>query len=400
MTNAPTIELPPTAGQPPTGPPKHRRRRWTIWAAALSAFAVALSLSLYFVLRDNTAQPTAAGPSATPSPTASTPAAVPSNSASATASTVPSTAASPANPAPDGRIALDVLKNATLVIPPWPADNVPGPSGPIKFTNGVAEVPAGSDFPSIRHMTIDQVRYGDVDRDGAAETVAAIGLYVQGGSQQLVAFDRDASGRIVTLGSVLSTTGAVRSIDVNNFRVDSNGVITGQVGDYAACCGDRTPTQHQWRSYAWTGNAFRQVGGPTAFPVNPAVAETAIRTSDLVLGPATNGVRLGTLTVKVSYSYGAVPDHLSIGFTLTSDLRRDGTAWPPTRTWFQGFAVDVRTPAAGTSATYTFAFSQTPVSGTSPGGSITLFGSTRQGTQLSESNLFNNLASINVRTVG
>ena len=398
MTNSPTIELPPTAGPPPPGPPPTHRRRWWIgWVAGLTACAVVLSLGLYFALRDNTTTPTAAGPSATPTPTAGAPTASPG----ATASSAPGNALSgPAHPAPDGRIALDVLKNTTLVIPPWPTDNMPGPSGPIKFTDGTAEVPAGTDFPSIRHMTIDQVLYGDVDRDGAEETIAAIGLYVQGGSQQLVAFDRDASGRIITLGAVVATTAALRAINVDNLGIASNGVITAQVGDYAACCGDATPTQHQWRSYSWTGRAFQQVGGPTAFPVNPAVTETAISAGDLAFGPATNGVRRGTLTVTVSYLYGAVPDRLSIGFETTPDIRRDGTAWPPVRTWFQGFAVDVGAPRAGGSITYTFAFSRTPVGDTSSGVAVTLFGSTRQGTQLSESNPLNNRASVNISTAG
>ena len=393
MTNSPTIELPPAAGQPPPGPPpRHHRPRWIAWAAALTAFALVLSLTLYLVLHDSTAQPAAAGPSTSPAPTAGAPAVI---SPSATPGTSASSA--PAHPAPDGAIAADVLKNATLAIPPWPSDNMPGPSGRVTFTNGVAEVPAGLDFPSTRHMVIERVLYGDVDRDGAAETLAALGLYVQGGSQQLIAFDRDSAGRIITLGTVLSTTGPLRSFTTNTIRIETNGTITVQVGDYAGCCGDATPTLRQWRSYGWDGRTFRQVGGPSAFPVNPAVTETAISTGRLVLGPAINGTRHGTLTVTVSYLYGARPDHLSIGFE-PANLQPDGTAWRHARPWFRGFAVDVPAPGAVGSATYTFAFSQTGTSGTGTGLSVSLFGSDKQDHQLSDANPLNNTTSVTVRT--
>jgi hypothetical protein len=52
----------------------------------------------------------------------------------------------------------------------------------------------------------------------------------------------------------------------------------------------------QWRSYGWSGQGFGQVGGPSAFPVNPSVTETVLAAGELVLGPAIDGVRHGTLT--------------------------------------------------------------------------------------------------------
>ena len=396
MTNSPTVELPPTAGQPPPGPPaKHGRRWWIGWVAGLIALAVAISLSLYFALRGDAARPAAAGPSTSPSATTSAPAvnlpsAVPSATASGNASRPPSATAIAA---PDGRIAVDVLKNATLVIPPWPQGYLA--SGALKFTNGTYNDPSGDGAKSI---TIVRIIYGDVDRDGATETVAAItgGL---AGSEQLLAFDRNYAGQLVTRGVVVSTIDPIRQFDMTNFSIASAGVVSVRVADYAGCCGDQTKPLWQWRSYGWNGNGFGQVGGPTAFPVNPQVTETALSTSDLVLVRAADGTRHGALKVTVRYRYGALPDHLMIVFNFSADLQREG-AWPPVGVWYGSPAVDEPCPAAGASATYTFAFSEKPVSGITPQMGVQLLGVDKNGKYLSDADPFDNYVTVNLRMVG
>lgn len=295
-----------------------------------------------------------------------------------------------------------MLKNATLDVPTWPADNLPGLFGPVKFTNGELIVPASPTFDTPRRMGIEQIVYGDVDRDGAQETIAAIYVRVESTSKQLVAFDRDRAGRIVTLGSVVSTTGPVRVIDETNFRIQPNGVVNARVGDYEGCCGDETPVQWQWRSYAWDGQRFSQVGGPATFPVNPAVTETGVAADELVLGPAVDGVRHGTLTVAVSYLYGAVPDHLTIEFFLDppNNVKPDLAAWPATYPGKHGgLAVDVPTPAKGVGKSYTFAFSR---SAGDPDATFWLLvsGDNAKNKLLSESSMFNSAATVSVRSNG
>jgi hypothetical protein len=352
---------------------------------------VAVPPSLYFALHTDSSRPAATAPSTSPRPAATN-----TPGARRSGTTAPAT---PVNRAPDGRIAPAALKNMTLRIPAWPTDNLPGLSGDVKFSNGHVTIPPDPAYPTGRQMAIGRIAYADVDRDGAQETVAVIGTYLQSGSEQLVAFDRDSAGRVVTLGAVTATTGEVRAIDQSSFSISPNGEVRVRVADYAGCCGDPTPTQWQWRTYRWVDGRFYRVGEPVSFPNNPSVTETGATTGDLALGPAIDGVRHGTLTVTVAYLYGTVPDHLSIRF-YPADLQRDGTAWPPTYAVTNGYAVDVPTPAIGTTATYTFAFSQ---SANSTGKDLRLQvgGSNKQDTALlSESNPYNSFLNINIRTVG
>jgi hypothetical protein len=348
---------------------------------------LAIPISLFVLLRGGTRTPSNTGPSA----------AGPSTSTTATAPATPSAPA--AQPAPDGYISLDQLKNATLDIPAWPADNLTGPTGKVKFTNGEFTVPPDAAFPFERHLVIFGVAYGDVDRDGAQETLATIGCVVQGGSLQLVAFDRTASGAIVTLGQVVATRGEIREIDTDSVRVRTDGQITVKVGDFQRCCGDETPQQWQARTYGWTGHDFRQTGGPTAFPVNASVTETGLTASELVLGPAVSGIRHGTLTVTVTYLRGAKPANLVLDFSPPTGLQRDGTAWPTVHAgddaWFW---VDLPTPGTGTTVTYTFAFSR-PVTASGGDLGLHLTGANAKNVRLSESNPINNDATVTIRTV-
>jgi hypothetical protein len=189
---------PPPSGAPPgdlggdLGEPDHRRRRW-IWlvVAAAAVLALVVQLLTYAIVSGSDG-----GPAAAPSPAAPAP-------------TEPVPSPSPAPTAvPDGRIPLTVLSDATLHIPRWPSDAaLAGPSGWVKFTDGVSKPRPGTDIP-VR--LTGEPAYGDIDRDGAQETVITVLAGYEGGSWQVLALDRAASGRIVTLGRVVATTGQIK----------------------------------------------------------------------------------------------------------------------------------------------------------------------------------------------
>jgi len=214
MSEQSTQQFPAVPDQPPDG----RRRAWRIIAvAALSVLVLLLPVLIFLVLRsgrEETPAPGDAAPSAAgPSPAQSSP---------------------PLSRAPDGHISLETLKNSTVTMPPWPADNVQGPSGPLHFRDGVVHIPQ-TDPAGVRvpphgsEIILLGVTYGDVDRDGSAETIAEYACLVEGAGKQLVALDRSSAGRIVTLGQVVATTGEIRDIRDDSVRL-ADGVVTVRVG--------------------------------------------------------------------------------------------------------------------------------------------------------------------------
>jgi hypothetical protein len=389
----PPDELPPDAGPPEHGP----RRRWVriTLIAVLAILLVAAPLTLYLLLDEDSPDTGGAGgggvaPSQAPGVSAEPSGAV----------TSPGAPGAPGAPAPDGRIPREVLRNATIDVPRWPADNLTGVSGRVTFRNGEFLVPADSRFDFERHEIIGAVTYGDVDRDGAAETVVQISTFVQGGSTQLVALDRNRAGAIVTMGTVVATTGEIREIDANATRVTSAGVVEARLADFQRCCGDETPQIWQTRGYTWNGGRFRQTSGPATFPLNPRVTETDFTISDLVLGPDVDDVRRGTLTVTIRHDRGTRPHHYVVYLKLPAGLDRDGTAWPPVRsdgTWTT--IVDVPAPGAGATATYRFAFRRQAAL---TGGEVVadVRGANAAGATLSESNPWNGVRGVAVRNAG
>ncbi len=261
---------------------------------------------------------------------------------------------------PDGHIPPATLREATLDVPAWPADDVRGPSGPLRFHDGSVpighrEVPDGQP-PYGESVIILSVAYGDVDHDGADETIVVLGCLIEGGSKQIVVYDRDAAGHIVSLGRVVATTGPIRDIRDDSTRVDAAGVVTARVADYQRCCDDRTPQTWQTRGYALRGGRFEQVSGPTRMPLNQHVTETALSTGELVLGPESGGYRYGSVQVTVTHVRGAHPEKLKLSFYPPDGLERAGDEWPAVTTDPGSFSVTVAAPADGGSVTHTFAF--------------------------------------------
>lgn len=368
------------------------RRRWQIaLIAVLGILVLVLPIGVYLLVRGGGEQSAAPGGG---------PSASPSTSAPATTSPAPSRSGTP-----NGRISLETLGNSTLNIPSWPADNVRGPSGRLRFHNGTYQIPqpaqpAAQQRPPIgSELVVLSVTYGDVDRDGSDETVAEIGCIIEGGSQQLVAFDRNASGQIVTMGQVVATTGEIRVIRTDGTHVGTDGVVTARVGDYLSCCGDETPQVWQNRGYGWSGGRFHQMSGPTRMAANPQVTETSVSAGTLVLGPAVDGYRYGTLTVTVKHGWGTRPGSILIHFYPSTGLERAGTAWPPISTpaHSTGYMATVTAPPARGTATYTFAFRRPAAIS---GGTLDLEvgGSTATVAGLSEANPWNNGATVTIRT--
>jgi hypothetical protein len=163
-----------------------------------------------------------------------------------------------------GRISAGDLGRATLDVPKWAPDAVftGCPSGSLKFVNGSHAIRA------TQSIHLEQVVYADVDGNGSDETVARFACVDEESTYQVVAFDRDSAGRIVTLGQVVRQTGPIKAIC--DLRAGNGGTIEVEVGDYPAalrCYPGKAPLMKtQWRTYAWTGAQFAQSAGPTSFP--------------------------------------------------------------------------------------------------------------------------------------
>lgn len=300
----PTIEDTQEFGPPPpSGPdggPAEVPDRWR-WLgpliAAAATIVVGVPLLAYAIFGTDGGEPRT-----TPSPPAATPS------------------------APDGRVPLAELDDSTLFIPAWPSDaRYIGPSGWVEFTGGESGTLPGT---SIRlYLPDSQVGYGDVDHDGAQETVVNVASGNEGRSWQVLALDRDVRGKVVTIGRVTATTGRVQVIR-DDIRVDGAGAVRVKVGDFQVSAGeDPALTQWQTRVYALRSDGFAQVGGATSFPDNARVTELAVTASDVILGPPVRGTRHGTLRVVVAVTGPVGPDHLVVMMSLPADLVREGPAW-------------------------------------------------------------------------
>jgi hypothetical protein len=129
-------------------------------------------------------------------------------------------------------------------------------------------------------LGVSKVVYADLDSDSATETAALITCqYGEAATDQVVAFDRDSSGHIVTIGKI--TEGVIWSL-----KASSAGVIV-DISDYEACC--ETPKLievHQNRAYGWDGVRHVQQGGPTTFMSHPKKNTYTIKVTNAVWSSA------------------------------------------------------------------------------------------------------------------
>ena len=292
------------------------RRRRQVRIATLSivaALIIAVPVAAYAVQQNQGAGP---GPAATPTEMGS-PSVSPEPSGS------PSPAASSAPPdAP--QVTKDEIYNGTFSVPAWPADTGFGDhcrSGNLKFTDGWAT----SKDADYKVSIAGDVAYSDVDHDGGKEAIVEVQCFTQGGVSQVLVLDRIPAGGIRTVGRVVATTGPIKVVwqatgtDDGHVRVD--------VGDLSPCCGGEEYPQHQWRTYALVDGRFRQTDGPTSFPPNPKVSDISVTASDLALGPVSDGMRSGQITVRVANGGPGKADNVYFLLELPLNVERVGPGW-------------------------------------------------------------------------
>ncbi len=328
---------------------RRRRRRTAVVTATAVVLAVVIPVGANAALDRRPGPPPAPAQTVTPTPSVST---------SPSPSTPPPSTAGSTPPAPDGRITRSQLLAARLDLVSWPdapetcaSDNVRLRPGPPDTT------------PTLRAGP----EYGDLDGDGAVETVVLVAChYGEVSVKQVLAFDRDDDGRIVTMGRVVGTREGMG--DITEFSVRDGGEIRVHVADIQPCCGvPEWAPQRQWRTYSWAGDRFRQAGGPTKFGVDPRLTDLTMTARDVVAGPPDKkGIRKVTVTVTV-VNRGPVSVRMLgftgwYGYTVPTDsaldrcrnVRLDGD-----------IACVLDTLSAGASRTYTFTFDH-PVTADGP----------------------------------
>jgi hypothetical protein len=269
----------------------HRRHRVRMIAATtLAALVVTAPVVAYAASSGDSHGP--------PAVTGDSPSAT-SSDGSGPASPEPSAPATDTLSAPpDGRISKADLGQATLDIPAWPKGfDDSCPTGMVKFTDGKA-----GDH-GIEALQGDPV-YVDVDHDGAQETVVLVSCSPQGNDYQVLALDRDTTGKVVTLGKVVGSAGNTGKegsdiMTIWAIEAGDNGQVRVDVGEYRPCCEAAQASQHQWRTYGWNGNRFIQTGGPTAFGPNPNVTDLVITADRLTMTRQGDGSWVGTLRVTI-----------------------------------------------------------------------------------------------------
>ncbi|MBF9129545.1 hypothetical protein I0C86_11290 [Plantactinospora sp. S1510] len=271
---------------------RRRRQRTAVVMSVVAVAVIAVPVASFTALSDRGPAPGGTGvppPSLAPTP-------------SATPTVSPTPTGTP--PPPNGRLTREELLGGTFDLPDWPEGTSSTCGGPaVKLRSG----PVNEEVPALLDLS-----HGDVDSDGAVETLARLECRSSADwPKQIVAFDRDATGRIVVLGQVVRTGGGVA--DLREFAVE-DGSVRVRVADQ--CCG-ANPAQTQWRTYTWKGDRFRQTAGPTSFPSTKGDAPTTptpaiptgrltLTATDLTYGPVEgqSGQR-GTMTVTVVNPTGA-----------------------------------------------------------------------------------------------
>ncbi|MER7004516.1 hypothetical protein ABT297_15910 [Dactylosporangium sp. NPDC000555] len=302
----------------------HRRHRVRmITATALAALAVAAPVAAYAAV---TGDPHGPPPAVTGDAPSDLPSATSSDPASLEPSVAPAVAGSAA---PDGRISKADLSNATLNIPAWPKgfDEI-CPTGKVKFSGGKAG------DRGLAALQGDPV-YVDVDHDGALETVILISCSPQGSDYQVVALDRDTTGKIVTLGKVVGSAGNTGKegsdiMTIWAIKAGDNGQVRVDVGEFRPCCEMAQASQHQWREYGWNGSRFTQTGGPAEFGPNPKVTDLVITADRLIMTKQSDGSWAGTLRVNIhNAAKVATPGKVWFGLSIDAGWQsQPGTDCP------------------------------------------------------------------------
>ena len=219
----------------------------------------------------------------------------PAPSVPATPTTTP-TASPPAPKAPDGRITVKQLTAHKVSIPAWAYDICPSGSQTLHR----------SSLDHLNHdsnadlLHIYQVVYTNLDSDSSLETAALVTCqFGEAAAAQVIAFDRDSAGHIVTKGTLAHGT-------IWSMTARAAGGVTLNVSDYEACCSTPKAIElHQIRSYAYRSGHFAQVAGPTSFVPHTQKIDLSIKVSSVSWSEKRNDLRTVTLTVKIANNSGA-----------------------------------------------------------------------------------------------
>lgn len=275
-----------------------RRRNRVVTLIATTGLVVILPAGAF--MGTGRGQPDLTGASV--SPAVSETSAFPTPSVSASATGVP-TRTVPRPARPDRSITLAQLTAAEVGVPAWAwsgADQVSCASGRVQLR------PSG-DVTAYRVGVVAMVR-SDLDDDPGPETAAL--LRCGYGAEQVVAFDRDDEGQIITLGQMVATDQTTPAIVRITGR--SRGGVTATVADTRAVA----VQQRQDRAYAWNGQGFGQVAGPRAFPRLTRPADLGLTVAQPVAQPVTGACDGQLREVSVTFTVKNHSTYRSGGFYL------------------------------------------------------------------------------------
>jgi len=177
------------------------------------------------------------------------------------------------------------LANATVAVL-WSPDTCTGE--PLRYVDGQHEIRRASPDGSteVWVASIVATARADVDHDGTDEFVVKSECAREGGRHNVVAIRPDGTGGWAPLGLVVGESTEIPAI--GDVAVTSSGEVVVSVGsgpNYSLLPYDmlNLPTLWQPRTYAWTGQAFAQAGGPTTFAADPTVAAFTVQAAPVAL---------------------------------------------------------------------------------------------------------------------
>lgn len=275
------------------GRARRRARNHVTAAAAITALALVIPAAAYAMTNDRHGN----GP-ANPTPTVTgTDSSGPAPSTSASGSGTAAGAPTPG--APNGQLTIDELLPYKYDLESWHGE----PGGAVANCP-TKQVTLHYNSVDLGLVNISKVVHGDVDHDGAPETVAILSCqFGQASRQQVVYFDRDDDGYVELRSQVVSGSDAKGGIQrIYDVEIDApTGGIGVQVGDRFACCSQSDEqSEHQQRWYTWDGQRFAQTDGPTAFTPRPIDDfDLTVSAEPVQFGAASGGVRTGKLAITV-----------------------------------------------------------------------------------------------------
>ncbi|MEU8088545.1 hypothetical protein AB0B57_33630 [Micromonospora sp. NPDC049101] len=294
-----------------------RRRRMTAAAVAAAVVLAVTPVVINAALHPDRTPPVpveSIPPTApsTPAPPTPTPPGSPSQSPTPSA-TAPT--------GPDGRISRAQLLATPVDLPSWPAGMAEG-----GCTTSNVRLKTNTKQTYVSELADDEFEYGDVDGDGADETIAVVACrYGEASAKQVVAFERNSDDRIVTVGRVVRTDDDFT--DVLAAEITPTGSVRVTVADIVPCC--EVPNylrREQVRTYRWDGQRFEQTDGPTKFGPDPRLTNLRLSmTHELVDVPGTDARR--KLTTVFTVTNAGPVDAPQVAFHNIEHGERAGGDW-------------------------------------------------------------------------